>query len=169
MENSLRWVVMGRFGRVHGIKGFITLHSHAEQRNTILNYTPLYAFINNQWQEIELEEVVITNKHILVRVAGYNERERVAYLTNCDIAITKEQLPDLPADEFYWHQLMGMKVINQKGELLGTVCEMMPTGANDVLIVTGEKRFLIPYLPGRTVINVDTQQQTIEVDWDSDF
>jgi 16S rRNA processing protein RimM len=45
----------------------------------------------------------------------------------------------------------------------------MATGANDVLVVEGEKRHLVPYLPGRFVIDIDTKQRLITVDWDVDF
>ncbi len=45
-----------------------------------------------------------------------------------------------------------MQVINQQGQSFGKVTEIMPTGANDVLVVEGEKRYLIPYLPGQFVI-----------------
>ena len=45
----------------------------------------------------------------------------------------------------------------------------MPTGANDVLVVVGEKRHLIPYLPDRTILGVDDVKRIITVDWDVDF
>ena len=62
-----------------------------------------------------------------------------------------------------------MKVTDQQGVPYGLVTEIMPTGANDVLVVTGEKRYLIPYLPGVYVLKVDDNQRVITVDWDRDF
>ena len=62
-----------------------------------------------------------------------------------------------------------MRVVTQEGTALGTVTEMMSTGANDVMVVVGEKRHLIPYLPGTAVIEINDTQRLITVDWDVDF
>ncbi|EHL29482.1 hypothetical protein LDG_8444 [Legionella drancourtii LLAP12] len=111
----------------------------------------------------------VQNKSIIAQVEGYPERETVARLTNIEIAVQKEQLEELQSGEYYWHQLIGMDVINAKGESFGRVIEIMPTGSNDVLIVQGEKRHLIPYLPGKFILDVNSSQQLITVDWDMDF
>lgn len=169
MDEVVDWVIIGRFGKVHGIKGLITVISFAEPRDNILNYTHWHARINHQWQPLDITHVDVTNKHILVQIKGFSEREQVASLTNIDIGIRKEQLPDLATGEYYWHQLCGMQVVNQQGDTLGTVLEILPTGANDVLVVEGDKRHLIPYLPGRYVISVDPGKGQIVVDWDPDF
>lgn len=169
MSNKANWVVIGRFGRPHGIKGFVTVHSFTDPRDNILNYTDWHVFLNNAWQPVKLLCVESQNKAIIAQIDGYPERELVSRLTNAEIAIQKEQLAELEPGEYYWHQLVGMSVINQKGESFGTVIEVMPTGANDVLIVQGEKRYLIPYLPGQFIIEINSSKQVITVDWDVDF
>jgi 16S rRNA processing protein RimM len=169
VSNQANWVVIGRFGRPHGIKGFVTVHSFTDPRDNILRYTDWHVFLNNTWQPVKLLCVEVQNKAIIAQIEGYPERELVSRLTNAEIAIQKEQLAELEAGEYYWHQLIGMKVINQKGESFGTVIEVIPTGANDVLIVEGEKRYLIPYLPGQFIIEINDCQQVITVDWDVDF
>lgn len=163
------WVVVGRFGKVHGIKGFITVHSFTEPQDNILNYNDWHAFINQQWQALTITSIEVTNKHILVQVKGFDEREQVAALTNTELGIRREQLPELNAGEFYWHQLIGLRVVTQQGVELGTVSDMLATGSNDVLVVQGDKRHLVPYLPGQYVLNVDQDKGLIEVDWDPDF
>jgi len=163
------WVIVGRFGRPHGIKGLITVVSFTEPRDNILSYTHWHAHINKQWEPLTLLHLEMNNKFILARVEGYNEREDVTRLTNIDIAVSRKQLPALPEGEYYWEQLLGMSVVNQQGTVLGSVEEMLSTGANDVLVVVGEKRHLIPYLPGRCVVKVNEHERVITVDWDTDF
>ncbi|KTD63382.1 ribosome maturation factor RimM [Legionella shakespearei] len=169
MNNQANWVVIGKFGRPHGIKGFVTVHSFTEPRDNILGYTDWHAFLNNQWQPVKLLHVEVHNKTIVAQIEGYPERELAAHLTNVEIAVQKSQLASLEPGEYYWHQLVGMDVINQKGQSFGKVMEIMPTGSNDVLVVQGEKRHLIPYLPGQFIINIDDSQHVITVDWDVDF
>lgn len=169
MNNQTNWITVGRFGRPHGIKGFVTIHSFTEPRDNILRYTDWRVFLNNEWQLIQLLSVAVQNKAIIAQIVGYPERESVARLTNLDIAVAKEQLADLEPGEYYWHDLIGMKVVNQKGDVFGNVIEIMPTGSNDVLVVRGEKKYLIPYLPGQFVTDINSEQQLITVDWDLDF
>lgn len=169
MNNSTDWVVIGRFGRAHGIKGLITVHSFTDPRDNILRYTDWHAYIDHQWKLLKILHLEVRDKAILAHIEGYHEREQVARLTNAEIAVSQDQLPALQPGEYYWHELIGMQVINQQGQLLGQLIEMLPTGANDVLVVQGEKKHLIPYLPGRFVIDVNVSQRLITVDWDVDF
>lgn len=169
MDKTTDWIVVGRFGRAHGIKGFVTVHSFTDPRDNILRYTDWHAYIGKQWQPLKLLRVEINDKTILAQIEGYHEREQVADLTNIEIAIRREQLPTLKPGEYYWHELIGMNVVNQQGASLGKVVEIMPTGANDVLIVEGEKRHLIPYLPDQFIADINSSQRLITVDWDADF
>lgn len=169
MNNQEHWVIIGRFGRPHGIKGFVTVHSFTEPRDNILRYTDWHAYVNKQWQPIKLLCVETHDKGIVAQVEGYPEREAVARLTNSDIAVHKDQLAKLEPGEYYWHQLIGMSVVNDQGQSFGKVIEVIPTGANDVLVVQGEKRYLIPYLPGQFILDINDSQQLITVDWDVDF
>ena len=169
MSTQEDWVIVGRFGRPHGIKGFVSVYSFTEPNDNILSYSDWHVFLNSQWQAIKLLSVEVHNKAIVAQIEGFPERESVARLTNVEIAIRKEQLAILASGEYYWHQLVGMKVINQQGQEFGQVVEVMPTGSNDVLVVQGEKRHLIPYLPGQFIIEINDESQTIIVDWEMDF
>lgn len=167
--NHSDWVVVGRFGRVHGIQGYISVISFTEPRDNLLDYRHWHIDKKNQWQPITIQQPLCQAKAILVRVDGYADRETVAQLTNCDIAVPRDELPALAPNEYYWHELIGMQVIDTAQKTLGTVSEIMATGSNDVLVVVGDKRHLIPYLLDTVVLNIDDVKQQITVDWDPDF
>ena len=85
-------------------------------------------------------------------------------------------LPALEDDQFYWRELLGMKVVTEQGYDLGTVKELFETGANDVLLVKarindafGQKERMLPYLPEQVIKHVDKEAKTITVDWDPGF
>ena len=170
MNNASDWVIIGRFGRPHGIKGFVSIVSFTEPRENIITYADWHFFGNdNQWQTINLLKTEINHKFILAKIDGYDTREQVGSLTNRNIAINRAQLKKLAPNEYYWHQLVGMTVVNQADELIGMVDDIMATGSNDVLIVTGKRRVLIPYLLGDVVLAVDDVRRIITVEWDLDF
>lgn len=164
-----KWVIVGRFGRPHGIKGMISVISFTEPRDNIITYQQHWHIqLNQQWKPVTLVALTTHHKSILAQVSGYEEREAVTRLTNCEIAIPVEQLPQLEIGEYYWHQLIALKVFTVEGEALGNVVEILPTGMNDILVISGEKQYLIPYLPGRFVKEVNLAQGIIVVDWDMD-
>ena len=169
LDIDSNWIVVGRFGRPNGIKGLITVISSTEPRDKILQYTNWHIKKDGLWQPITRLHDSITDKHVLTAVVGYPQREDVARLTNAEIAIQQEELPALAPGEYYWRDLIGMQVIQANGTLLGIVDEILPTGSNDVLIVVGEQRYLIPYLPDSVILKVDRDNQQITVDWDLDF
>lgn len=88
---------------------------------------------------------------------------------NCEIGVRRDQLPDTAPGEYYWRDLIGLAVVTRQGEPLGKVDHLLETGANDVLVVAGERERLIPFVPGPIVTQVDLQAGVIEVDWDKDF
>lgn len=160
------WIVIGKFGRPHGIQGLIKVFSFTDPLENLIEYEPKYIGINNDWQKVTFKKLIPKDKYFLALIQNYNTRDEVSFLTNIEIAIKKEQLPKLDANEYYWHQLIGLKVINQNNTLLGQVIEVLPTGSNDVLIVKGEKRILIPYRPE---IIKEINENQISVDWDLEF
>ena len=80
----------------------------------------------------------------------------------------KNSLPKLTDNKFYWDDLIGCEVHNTDGLLFGKLTGFIETGANDVLVVEGEKKRLIPYTK-MTVKKIELKQQQIIVDWDESF
>ncbi len=87
----------------------------------------------------------------------------------CEVGICPDQLPAAEPGEYYWRDLEGLEVSNLQGERLGVVDHLMETGANDVLVVRGERERLIPFVQGPVVVAVDLEARRIRVDWDKDF
>ena len=169
MDTADKWITLGRFGRPHGVKGFITVHSFTEPRENILKYPHWHAKINKQWQHLNILHAEVNHKSILAKVDGFQDRESASKLTNIEIAVSKDILPDLDDGDYYWFQLIGMNVVNQQGRKLGSVREILPTGAHDVLVIHGERKHLIPYVHEKIIISIDEQNGLITVDWDEDF
>ena len=123
----------------------------------------------NKWQEANLEEFQIRGERLLIKILGIDNPEDASQYVNCDVAIKHEQLPTLNKGEYYWRDLIGLKVLNQNEVELGVVSEIIETGANDVFVVTGngesETRVLIPYVMDIYVKRIDLVTHTIHIDW----
>ena len=166
------WVIVGKFGRPQGIKGLIRVISFTEPRDNILQY-PDWS-IQKQgkaWHTVKRLDERLTPQHVLAQIEGYTSREAVSLLTNLEIAVPKETLPTLNTGDYYWHELVGMRVTHETGTTLGTVDSVFETGSNDVLVVIDEnkKRRLIPYLLDDVIQKINKNSREITVCWDLDF
>ena len=160
---------MGQVAGLFGIKGWVKIHSYTDPREGILDYSPWFLREESGWEAHEVLTGRLQGKTLVVHLKGFDDRDRAAELLRCDIAIQREQLPELEEDEFYWNDLQGLRVVNLEGEDLGRVSHLFETGANAVLVVKGDRERLIPYSWGEAVRKVDLDAGLMVVDWDPEF
>jgi 16S rRNA processing protein RimM len=179
-------VVLGRITGVYGVKGWLKVFSYTDPMEAIVDYRPWFIKPEGRktpWNQIELESGKRHAKTVVVKFAGCNDRDLAMTYIGSEIAIEKSQLETLQGkDEYYWHDLMGLRVINQQNIELGLVKDIMETGVNDVLVVVYEsesteaettgseqRERLIPWTMHNAIVSVDLEKGVIEVDWDADF
>lgn len=160
---------MGRVSGVYGVRGWLRVRSDCEPMEQLLEYSPWQMKTATGWRSLALEGGKIHGRGLLVKLAGTDDREQARDLVGSDIAVDRSQLPALAADEYYWNDLIGLGVVTRDGEQLGRVSGLMQTGTNDVLVVSGDRERLIPFIREQVVLAVDAQARRIEVDWDPDF
>jgi 16S rRNA processing protein RimM len=106
---------------------------------------------------------------LIVKLSGVCDRDQASALVGSEIAVHRRDLPEPEADRFYWSDLEGLTVRTLDGQSLGRVERLFETGANDVLVVRGERERLLPFAYGTVVRQVDLNAGEIRVDWDPDF
>ncbi len=162
-------VIIGRFGRTYGIKGWLRVEIYADINDPI-THQPWQIQQNNNWKVLDITDHKMHSNSLLVHIKGIDTPEEAkALLVGKTIALNQEQLPQLAENEFYWSDLEGLQVITTQGQNLGTVDYLLESKANDVLVVQGERERLIPYIPEQVIIKVDLEAKQIIVDWDPDF
>ncbi len=143
--------------------------SFTELRENILDYSPWLLKKGGMQTEIEVIDGKRQGKAIVARLDGIDDRDGAAALIGSKILIDRNLLPDTEDGEYYWHDLIGLKVENLDGVSFGTVDSMLETGANDVVVVKGERERMIPFLQPETIVNIDLDAGIMQVDWDADF
>ena len=171
---SPQTLVIGRIVGVHGVRGWVRVHSYTEPEENLLGYANLKLGREPQWQAIEFDAGRRHGKRLIAHIAGIDDRNAAEGLQGMDIVMAAASLPSLAEGEFYWHQLPGFEVY-AAGQLLGCVARLIATGANDVFVVRpcegsiDERERLIPWIKGDVVKSVDITGAAIEVDWDVEF
>jgi len=160
-------VTLGHISGVHGVSGWLKIYSLTEPREAIFGYQPW--LLGEQKDTVRIKEGKRHGKHLIALLEDASDRSQAENLVNRQIAVFRDQFPELPETEFYWADLIGLAVKTQSGTELGNIKTMLATGANDVMVVQGERERLIPFVQGPYVKRVDVEQGLVVVDWDPDF
>jgi len=158
-------IVLGRVTGLYGVRGWVKVFSETDPRENILAYAPWYV----DGEPRTVAEGRLHGRGLVARLAGCEDRDQAAELIGREIAIRRDQLPPPSPDEFYWADLEGLRVETIHGLALGEVSHLLATGANDVLVVRGERERLLPFVWDQVVHAVDFEAGVIRVDWDPDF
>jgi len=162
-------VVVGRIAGLYGIKGWVKVISYTEPRNNILGYRPWYLERGGSVEQVDPAAGRCQGKGLITQVAGIEDRGEAAGLIGANILVNRDLFAPAGRNEYYWRDLVGLRVTTADGGELGVVDSLLETGANDVLVLQGERRRLIPFVVDDIVKCVDLKAGTIIVDWDPDF
>ena len=164
-----RYVTVAEIVGVFGVAGWVKIFSHTRPRENVLTYSPWYLRKGQAWEPIELLEGRLQGRGVVAHLQGIESRDLAQALVGTEVAVKRSQLPPPGENEYYWVDLVGLRVVNTDGVELGVVKRMMETGANDVLVVEGERERLIPLVPQVYVRSVDFETGRIDVDWPADY
>ena len=167
MKSAQKEIALGYISAVHGIKGWVKVNSWTRPMEAILQYQPW--LLGEDRKPVTIVDGRKQGKGIAALLPGFENREQAVSLVGLQIFVGRDQLPETDEDEYYWSDLEGLEVKTTNGELLGRVERLMETGANDVLVIRGNREHLVPFIQGQYVTRVDLEDGTIEVDWDPEF
>lgn len=160
-----RRITIGRIVGLFGVRGWIKVYSHTRPREAILGYSPWLLDRGGEVQAVALAEGASQGKAIIARLDGVVDRDQAAKWVGAEIWVNASQLGPLNANEYYWAELEGLRVVDQGGTELGSVSHLLETGAQDVMVVRGGTERLIPF--GAPVVKrVDRAAGVIYVEWE---
>ena len=138
-------LLIGRVIGPHGVRGLVKIESYARSEDTLLTAGRVY--LKQRDGEMSEHELLAAGPHkgvSLIRLEGLDSRDRVEPYRGAEVFIRKAAV-SRDEDEYFWHELVGLKVYLETGRYLGTVEEIVSTAANDIYVVReGKEEFLIP-------------------------
>ena len=161
---------MGYVTGAFGIKGWVKVQPLTETPENLLDYPSWWIGGDDGWTRYPVEDAETHVAAVAAKLGGCGDRDEAARLRGLQVAVPRSEFPEAGEDEFYWADLIGLRVVNVQGEALGSVFRVFETGANDVLVVNGPdgKERLIPFIEA-VVQEVDLPGRTMRVDWGLDF
>lgn len=167
--------VVGRILGVHGVKGWVKVYSHTDPMDNLQQYQPWYLKSGAQWKQVQVIGFRPQGKGLIAQLEGITDREAAAAMVGQEIGVPADLLPQSGQGEYYWRDLIGLRVKHVDGMDLGKVVRMLETGANDVVVVRGDsnsldrRERLVPWLPDDVITVISLEDGEMTVDWDPDF
>lgn len=162
---------MGRVGAPYGVKGWFRVQTFTQTREALADYSRWWLGSEPQnGRDYALQDWRLHAGDLVAKLVGIEDRGAAEALRSQLIAVPREQLPPAGADEYYWSDLIGLSVVNARGEPLGVVRELLQGGAQDVLVVQDEsgRERLIPFV-APILQAVSLAQRQVRVDWELDY
>jgi 16S rRNA processing protein RimM len=121
-------------------------------------------YVGEEHSPVQLTGVRTADTALLIRLEGIADRDQAALLCGKEVSIQASSLPSLPDGEYYHHQLIGIQVVDEQGGELGTLEQIIETGANDVYVVKsaeGQEQ-LFPAIAD-VILNVDVENRRMTI------
>lgn len=167
-------IVLGRIVAPFGVKGWVRIAPFGDDPLSWGDMphwwiAPSADVPDDAWQAVSVRECRAHGDGLIVQLDAHTDRNAAEALKGWFVAAPREAMPPTDEDEYYWADLIGLRVENLAGEQLGEVAGLMSTGAHDVLrVVDGDDERLIPFVAAYAH-DVDLDRRVIRVDWQKDW
>ena len=159
---------MGRVAAPFGVKGWIKVQPFTAATANLLAYNAWWLGRNGEWVKYAVGNAQVHGRSVVAQLQGCHDREAAAQFRGMQVAVPRDALPATDLNEYYWADLIGLKVVNSAAQDFGRVARILETGANAVLVVAGERERLIPFIAD-VIREVDLAGGVIRLEWDADY
>ncbi|MEO0438908.1 MAG: ribosome maturation factor RimM [Pseudomonadota bacterium] len=194
LESEAPPLLAGRITGAYGIKGWVKVHAFTDPVSNFLEFGGWFSLRAGRQQPLRFLRGRLHGKGLVAQLADVDDRTTAESLRGTDVWVPASALPTLAPGDFYWSQLIGLsvfahladfetgseRVVGEKNSAgtdglvnLGTVTELLETGANDVLVLQSteesidQRDRLIPFVD-TVICEVDVSERKIIVDWHPD-
>jgi 16S rRNA processing protein RimM len=170
MTDPTRRILVGRIHGAFGVRGEVKLESLTEPQGNLVRYQPwILRDAAGREREVSGAKARPGGKGLIGTLPGVEDRDAAEALRGAELFVPRSALPPPKDGEFYWIDLEGLRVENLDGVAFGKAAFVFSNGANDVLVVRGDRERMIPWIRPDFVRELDFDAGRILVDWDADF
>jgi 16S rRNA processing protein RimM len=160
-ESAVTHLVIGQVVGPRGLRGELKVRIESEDPERFCELERVY--LGDEQREFTVRRARLFKEQALLQLVGIEDRDAAAHWQWAWVYVHLDDALPLAEGQFYLHQLLGLAVRTEEGEELGTLEDILETGANDVYVVRGQgDELLLPAIP-QVVRQVDMDARTITV------
>jgi 16S rRNA processing protein RimM len=157
------FLVVGKLRRPHGVHGEMIMDVYTDFPERLEAGVGVY--IGEAYQPILIKSLRRHGNAMLLALSGFDTPEEVGVFRNQLLYVRSDDRPALPEGDYYHHQIVGLRVVDRSGKSLGTVVDILETGANDILVIEKLDRseLMVPVIDS-VVLKIDLSAGELCVD-----
>ena len=145
--NQTQFFEIGKIVKSCGLRGRMKAVSYLESNDKLQNLDELYIGQGEDKKvPFKLKGFQSRGKSFFLEIEGVENLQSANAFVGCLVLIPADKLEELPEGEYYWRDMIGLKVVTEEGRFLGVIEAIFPTGSNDVYVCSGGEREVL--LPG---------------------
>ncbi|MEL7569661.1 MAG: ribosome maturation factor RimM [Eubacteriaceae bacterium] len=141
-----QYLKIGKIFSAHGIKGYVKIFPLTNEAERFYDLKDVFIKDGQEMQALSIEDILLKNKFVLIKFNQIKNRNDAEKLKDFFIYVNRTQAVKLDKDEYFIEDLIGLSAYDTNNINIGTVSDVIQTGAVDVLVIKGQKEFLIPAL-----------------------
>lgn len=160
----VEYLEIGQIVNTQGLKGVVKVNPFTDDVKRFEELEKVYIEYKKELILVKIKEVRYQKNQVLLKLEGIDTIEEAEKYRDCYLKISRKDAKSLPEDTYYIADLLGLKIYNEKEELIGELDDIFPTGSNDVYVVKDEvgKEILIPAI-GDVIKQIDLEKERITV------
>ncbi|HQV69091.1 MAG TPA: ribosome maturation factor RimM [Thermoflexales bacterium] len=159
--NTNTLIFIGKITRPHGILGEVKVQTEPEMFEVLMDVKQVY--LGKDRKPYTVTHARGHQDAFLFKLKEVPDRNAAETLRGLEVFVDETDLPDLEDGEYYAHDLIGLKVLDENGAELGEVADVLGTGANDVYVVQGGPRELLLPAIESVILEIDLDAETMRV------
>lgn len=158
------YLQVGVIASTHGIRGEVKVFPTTDDPARFKKLKQVFLDTGNGYLEMKIEGVKFFKQFVILKFKGFDNINEIEKYKKRPLLVDREHAVRLKKDEYFIADLIGLTVYTEDGKLLGTLTDVLQTGANDVYIVEMEdkKEVLIPAI-GECILEVDLEGRKMQV------
>ena len=171
-------IQVGHITGAYGLRGGIRVSPYSMDADALLSVKTWW-LDKPSLRPVQVRNAKSHSGDVTATLVDVTDREMAEALKGATVQVSRADFPELPEDEYYWTDLIGLDTVNLQGEALGKVSDMMHNGAQSILRITPvpdpnaapdakAPERLVPFVD-QYVKTVDLQARLITLDWGLDY
>ncbi|MBO4384088.1 MAG: 16S rRNA processing protein RimM [Clostridia bacterium] len=137
---------IARILKPHGIKGEVKVYPLTDNVSRFKSLSEAFIERNGQYDPIRVDGAKFVSDAAVLHIVGYDTPEQAEKLRGLYLCVDRAHAVKLPEGTYFVEDIIGCRVVSTDGTELGRVTEVLETNANDVYVIEGERRLLVPAL-----------------------
>ena len=171
-------IQVGHITGAYGLRGGVRVTPYSMDADALLSVKTWW-IDKPSLRAVQMRNAKYHSGDVTATLVDVTDREAAEALKGATVQVSRSDFPELPEDEYYWTDLIGLDAVNLQGEALGKVSDMMHNGAQSILRITPvpdpnaapdvkAPERLVPFVD-QYVKTVDLQAKVITLDWGLDY